>query len=224
MSDATNISDPADMRARIRAAARDLYVRRGFDGFSFGDIAEATGTTRANIHYHYGSKQRLMAELIEDFVRDAVGRITTHWTAPGTGFVSRWQAQLDDLRRFYQRFNPTGRERSVWSPITRLRLDLDVLGAPGIAALDRVNAAYEASLRQAVGEAVEAGELRPGTPVEDVARLLRMAFMSCGPLTQDRGSFDEVEALFGAMARTIAAAWGTAALARALSRVGGKAT
>src|SRR5438876_9880325 len=34
-------------RERIRAIAEDLYVLRGHDGFSFGDIAAEIGTTRA---------------------------------------------------------------------------------------------------------------------------------------------------------------------------------
>jgi len=54
-------------RERIRAVAEDFYVLRGYEGFSFGDIAQAVGTTRANIHHHFGNKQRLMAELIERF-------------------------------------------------------------------------------------------------------------------------------------------------------------
>ena len=59
--------------------AGDLYVLRGHDGFSFADIAETIGTTRANIHHHFGSKSRLMDELIEQFATDAVTRIEHHW-------------------------------------------------------------------------------------------------------------------------------------------------
>ena len=48
-------------RERIRHVAEELYVLNGHDGFSFGDVAAAVGTTRANIHHHFGNKQRLMA-------------------------------------------------------------------------------------------------------------------------------------------------------------------
>ena len=48
-------------------------------------------------------------------------------------------------------------------------------------------------------QAVRNGELRPQTPVEDVVRILRVTFMSCAPITQDSGSFDEVERLFAAL-------------------------
>jgi AcrR family transcriptional regulator len=200
----------APTRGRIKALAAELYVRRGHDGFSFGDVAEAIGTTRANIHYHFGNKRQLMAELIDDFVADALARIARHWTTPGQGFRERLHAQRDDLRAFFQRFNPTGTERSMWSPISRLRHDIPFLGTLAVAALARVNEGYDACLHQAVLEAVAAGELQPGTPVDDVVRLLRGTIMSCGPMTQDSGDFAEVDRLFAAIERVILAAWGGA--------------
>jgi AcrR family transcriptional regulator len=209
-------------RDRIKAAAGDLYVRRGHDGFSFADIAEATGTTRANIHYHFGTKRRLIAEIVADFAADAITRIGGHWTMPND-FAARWVAQRDDLHRFYSRFNPTGVERSVWSPMSRLRLDMDALGAVATQALDTVNQAYENCLRCAVTDAIAAGELRRETPVEDIVRLMRVTMLSCGTVTQDTGSFSDVERLFAAMADVIAVAWGNdelrARLSAALGRV-----
>src|SRR5437879_6239753 len=129
-------------RDRIRHVAEELYVLRGHDGFSFGDIATAVGTTRANIHHHFGNKHRLMAELLDGFAADAEARIAHHWTRPGMSFAARMQAQCADLRAFYDRFNGEPQARNVWSPISRMRLDLPVLGALAIAALERVNRAY----------------------------------------------------------------------------------
>ncbi|UFN46909.1 TetR/AcrR family transcriptional regulator [Roseomonas sp. OT10] len=195
-------------RDRIRALAGELYVLRGHDGFSFGDLATAIGVTRANIHHHFGSKQRLMEELIEGFATDAEARIAQLWAGGEARFADRLTRQVEDLRRFHRRFNPRPEDRNVWSPIARLRLDLPVLGAPAAAALERVDRAYDRDLRHAVGQAVAAGELRLSTPVGDVSRILRATLLSCGPMTQDSGRFEEVEALFAALGRIIAAAWG----------------
>ena len=57
-------------RERIRQVAEELYVLRGHDGFSFGDIAAAVGTTRANIHHHFGQKHELMRELVQGFAAE----------------------------------------------------------------------------------------------------------------------------------------------------------
>lgn len=194
-------------RERIRAVAADLYVTRGYDGFSFGDVAQAVGVTRANIHHHFGSKARLMAELIEGFAGDATRRVNGHWAEGDVPFFDRFALQLADLRRFYIRFNPNEGDRNVWSPVSRLRLDLQVLGREGADALLAVSRAYEASLREAVAQGIAQGELRPDTPVADVALILRVTLMSCGPITQDSGSFAEVERVLAALGRTVAAAW-----------------
>ena len=206
------------MRDRIKTLAQALYMRGGYEGFSFGDIAAELEITRANIHYHFGSKRQLMAALIEGFVEDALARIARHWTTPGQGFAQRLEAQCGDLKAFHAHFNPVPSERHAWSPISRLRLDLPVLGELAVKALDRVNRGYDKCLRAAIADAVAAGELMPRAPVDDIVRLLRTTIMSCGPITQDHGSFAEVERLFGTIGRTIATAWGTPELARQLQR------
>ncbi|WP_352696356.1 TetR family transcriptional regulator [Mesorhizobium sp. M0152] len=39
----------------MKEIAAEFHVLRGHDRFSFGDIATAIGTTRANIHHHFGA-------------------------------------------------------------------------------------------------------------------------------------------------------------------------
>jgi AcrR family transcriptional regulator len=198
----------AAARERIRAIAAELYVLRGHDGFSFADIADAIGTTRANIHHHFGNKRQLMAELIEQFVADAEARIRHHWIGADAAFSARLAEQLADLRRFYNRFNKAPGDRHVWSPLARLRLDLPVLGELAVHALERVDRVYDSCLRRAVADAIASGELAENTPADDVARVLRMTLLSCAPMTQDTGSFREIAHLFAAIDRMIAAAWG----------------
>lgn len=194
-------------RELIRGVARDLYVRNGYAGFSFADIVAVTGTTRANVHHHFGGKHKLMAELVAQFAADAEARILSHWARPGESFAARLRRQLADLRAFYARYNPKPGDRNVWSPLARLRLDLPVLGPLAAKALERVDKVYERALTKAVREAVEAGEFAPATPVADVARLVRFVVQACPPTTQDTGGFESVEATFRALERAIAAAW-----------------
>src|SRR4051794_6326574 len=115
-------------RERILRAAEDLYVLRGHDGFSFGDIASVVETTRANIHHHFGNKHRLMGELLDRFAADAEVRIGAIWTKPGSSLQRRMEAQCTDFKRFYRRFNPDPGSRNVWSPVARVRLDSSALG------------------------------------------------------------------------------------------------
>jgi AcrR family transcriptional regulator len=197
-----------DTRERIRSIAGELYVLRGHDGFSFGDIAEAIGTTRANIHHHFGNKSRLMEELIEEFADDAVRRIERLWGESHVSLADRLKMQLEEFRRFYLRFNPNPGDRNVWSPLSRLRLDLLILGDSAANALARANRAYDRCLKHALREAVETGELSEATPVENLSRILRVLLLSCPPMTQDSSSFKEVEKLFGAASEMLRRGWG----------------
>ena len=174
---------------------------RGYDGFSFGDIVAQVGTTRANIHHHFGNKHRLMTELVEGFAIAAAARIERIWATPGESFAQRMQAQADDLRSFYAKFNQSDGARNVWSPISRIRLDLPVLGDLATAALEAVNRAYETCLSGALAEAARQDELRPGIDVSDAVRILRITFLSCGPVTQDTGRFDDLKRLLDSLTR-----------------------
>jgi AcrR family transcriptional regulator len=202
------------MREKIKATAKELYVRNGYAGFSFGDIAQALDITRANIHYHFGSKQGLLEELVEEFVADAIQRMHRTWTEPARSLAERLERQVADLRGFYRRFNRRNGDRIFWSPLARLRHDVEFLDAIAFRALERVNRAFEECLSAAIREAIGRGELQPDTPVEDVACELRAIILSAPPTTLDSGRFDEIEQLFAAFTTTLLKAYGVAKPAR----------
>lgn len=58
---------------RILDVAEELAQRRGFNGFSYADIAAELGLTTASLHYHFPSKASLGREL--------VGRYTNNFMA-----------------------------------------------------------------------------------------------------------------------------------------------
>ncbi|HZO95643.1 MAG TPA: TetR/AcrR family transcriptional regulator [Candidatus Baltobacteraceae bacterium] len=65
------MSGPAsDTSQRILDIAEELAQKRGFNGFSYADIAERLTVTKASLHYHFRSKADLGCALIERY-RDA---------------------------------------------------------------------------------------------------------------------------------------------------------
>lgn len=217
---AAPLAQTESTRDRIKSVGAELFVVHGHDGFSFGDIAAIVGITRANIHHHFGSKRKLMAEIVGDICENAEDRIRRHWLEGELTFERRLQLQLDDLRQFHQRFNPEPGDRRMWSPLSRLRHDLEALDEEAANSLERVSRTYDHALREALGQAVAAGEFRSDLPVDDVARLLRVSFLAWSPMTQDSGSFGEIEALFSILARTLRAAWGHSRLEPSVDRNG----
>lgn len=58
-------TDDPEVRARILAAAEELFAQRGFAGTSVRDIARSAGVNGAMIHYYFGNKEGLYHAIIE---------------------------------------------------------------------------------------------------------------------------------------------------------------
>jgi TetR/AcrR family transcriptional regulator len=58
-------TDDPEARAKILAAAEELFAARGFAGTSVRDIARSAGVNPAMIHYYFGNKEALYHAIIE---------------------------------------------------------------------------------------------------------------------------------------------------------------
>jgi TetR/AcrR family transcriptional repressor of nem operon len=56
-----------DTRTRILDVAERLAQTRGYNGFSYADVAAEVGVTKASLHYHFLGKAELGAALIERY-------------------------------------------------------------------------------------------------------------------------------------------------------------
>ena len=53
--------------AQILDTAEGLVQERGFNGFSYADVARELGVTKAALHYHFASKAELGDALIDRY-------------------------------------------------------------------------------------------------------------------------------------------------------------
>lgn len=83
---------PKGRSERILDVAEQLAQRRGFNGFSYADIAEELAVTKASLHYHFPSKADLGVRLI------------ARYHEAFTGALAEIDATIDDeaakLRRY----------------------------------------------------------------------------------------------------------------------------
>jgi len=61
----------ADTRARLLAAAADLFADQGIESVSVDAVAEAAGRTSGAVYAHFGSKQGLLLALLDSW-KDSV--------------------------------------------------------------------------------------------------------------------------------------------------------
>lgn len=74
--------EPDSTKARILAAAEDVFAARGFDGASTREIAGRAGVNISSLHYHWDSKETLYVAVFQAIV----ARIEAHLLASIPGF------------------------------------------------------------------------------------------------------------------------------------------
>lgn len=76
-----------DTRSALLDFAEQAARARGFDGFSYADLAEAVGIRKASVHYHFPTKADLSAALMDRYKAELSDRCAmldeTHQTAAG---------------------------------------------------------------------------------------------------------------------------------------------
>jgi AcrR family transcriptional regulator len=61
-----------EKRAQILKGAREVFLARGFDAASMGDIARAAGVSKGTLYVYFENKERLFSTLVEEECR-AIG-------------------------------------------------------------------------------------------------------------------------------------------------------
>src|SRR3954470_22527254 len=87
---------------RILDAAERMLQVRGYNGFSYGDVAQELGITRAALHYHFKGKAELGEALVQRYAaRFAAALAALDETAPDAAAKLRGYAGLyvDVVRR-----------------------------------------------------------------------------------------------------------------------------
>ena len=88
-----------DRRQAIVDAATQLFARRGFSGVSVQEIADAAGTHKTTVLYHFASKDALH-EAVLDEALDRVVEVTREFLA-GEFKRARVAFLLDQMHAFY---------------------------------------------------------------------------------------------------------------------------
>jgi TetR/AcrR family transcriptional repressor of nem operon len=65
----SNAAAAPETSERILDIAEQLVQMRGFNGFSYADIAAELGITKASLHYHFPTKATLGEKLVERYER-----------------------------------------------------------------------------------------------------------------------------------------------------------
>ena len=94
-----NFGTGIDTRESILSVAQSLAQRRGFNGFSYADIAETVGIRKASIHYYFPSKDDLELALLT--------RYNQHFAASLASIDSSHTSYVDRFRAYGNLYRST---------------------------------------------------------------------------------------------------------------------
>lgn len=183
-------------RAQIKDHATELLILHGYRGLRFGDIADRMNITRGNVHYHFGTKARLVEEVVADYVDNALARLRAILCDADTDFAAKIEQLIDYCYDRYRRFNTEPAGGVPWSLVGRLRLEADMLSPRSRQVLGTFSSELKAATLSAVHTAKQKGEFHPEAPAEAMAAHL-VAIIDYAPvLTQYSGGFRELAELY----------------------------
>ncbi len=155
----------AQTRASLLEAAARVYARRGFAGATLEEVASEAGFTKGAVYAHFGSKENLLAALMEEYLAGQVAeqlelfdRDRATWERPFAG-SDRWMDSLQERPDRFRLFV------ELWSYAQRddpLRLRL----AAGLGALRATFARFAAE------SSADAGLQPPPEAVEQFANVM----------------------------------------------------
>ena len=168
-------ADRISPRARILAAASDLFYRHGIRAVGVEAVAEAAQTNKMTLYRHFPSKDELVAEYLRSNVEQAnaswAERAARHAGDP----LGQLRAWLDDMAGHVA----SGNERGC--PLSNAAVELPEKNHPA----RRVIEAYKASVRERLaGVCAEAGLAEPDLLADELFLLLegaRVTAQSMGP-------------------------------------------
>jgi AcrR family transcriptional regulator len=202
-------TDAADMLERIERTATELFIRDGYHGVSYLAIAKELGVTHSNVHYYYRTKAALAEAVLERVAHRTVAVTGEILRDPGDTLVRKFVRMRDWMHGSYLQFNPNGKGGRPWGLLSRFSMDADALTADMKVLIRDTLGKLEADVRMAVEQALRAGELGPGSPVDGISLQILGVMHLTGQLTRYSSGFDRLDELLKWTITTLLRAYGS---------------
>lgn len=149
-------------RADILAAFTRAVAERGYDGTNFGDLALELGISKGTIVHHFGTKDAMLRELHEGYMRRRLAEVRVVWERLG-----RPAERLAAFVHLGVRYSVVDRTATVAFQREVLRF----AAAPGMETSQALRDEYRELVERVLAEGTAAGEFRPG---DDRLRTLQL--------------------------------------------------
>ena len=149
-------------RAEILEAFTRSVAERGYDGTNFGDLALGLGISKGTIVHHFGTKDRMLRELHESYMRRRLAEVRVIWDR-----LFRPAERLAAFVHLGVRYQVVDRTATVAFQREVLRF----AATPGMETSQALRDEYRELVTTVLAEGTASGEFRPG---DDRLRTLQL--------------------------------------------------
>lgn len=186
--------DP-DVTSRIEEVATRLFIRHGYNGVSYLDIARELGITHSSIHYYYRTKAVLAEAVLRRVAEATLGAMKNIWTDPTTSLFDKFTGTRDWIYGQYLLFNPGGKGGRPWGLLSRFTLEADALTPAMRRLIGSSVDKLESHIATGVRAAVQSGELARDAPEAGITLQIASVMSVTGQMTRHSAGFERLDEL-----------------------------
>lgn len=174
-----------DKRAKIIAAARDLFLSDGFDRSSVDAVAAKAGVSKRTVYDYYGDKQNLLLAVVEETSRAVLDMIKQG--------ISDYLWEFEDLEQalilFCEQFVASANGSSDYSALIRL-VTMEAANLPA-SFLEKLDNATEEGIIRRFTEFGQTGLLDVPDPVMATKHFAALTFLLVFDQPRKNGTLEE---------------------------------
>jgi AcrR family transcriptional regulator len=161
------MSFESDTKAKILAAARQVFVAKGRDGARMQEIADLAGVNKALLHYYFTSKDNLYLEVVIGVFGQLFGKLEELFSTAGT---------FEEQIKFFvnQHVDYIAQNRDVLKLVVSELLRDDSTIIRGLADLISVKYNFPRRIFDLFQKAIENNEIRPHELLQTMLSILSM--------------------------------------------------
>ncbi|MBX4148562.1 TetR/AcrR family transcriptional regulator [Paenibacillus sp. FSL W7-1279] len=175
----------SDKRAKIIAAARDLFLSDGFDRSSVDAVAAKAGVSKRTVYDYYGDKQNLLLAVVEETSRAVLDMIKQG--------ISDYLWEFEDLEQalilFCEQFVTSAKGSSDYSALMRL-VTMEAANLPA-SFLEKLDNATEEGIIRRFTEFGQTGLLDVPDPVMATKHFAALTFLLVFDQPRKTGTLEE---------------------------------
>jgi AcrR family transcriptional regulator len=196
------------IRQRIKIVATEMFVRHGYNGVTFLDLAKELGINHSLVHYHFGTKADLALEVLEDFAESGIQENRLIWGDPHRSLFDKFVAARDRIYRRFILLNPTGTMQHPTGLVSRFAMDAESITPELRKLVQKTHEALDDTVLEAVRIAIQRKELVRAAPAELIMLHISSILYVAGPTARYGWEFTRLDNHFRGTLDMIMRAYG----------------